>query len=505
MARFVRCIEGHVFDAQASAQCPTCGAAVELAPEVGLGAESGGFADGGPTASSPSGTSVLWAMLGAGVCLLVIAGIVLLRFEFATPAADTKVAEQEQAAKPGAPPQPAQKTPEPKIESPSSVAPRASANPEAQEPPRAAPPPTSDAMQGHDKDDQDVKDDQGDLALSSGPGPGGLKAPAPASTVPIDGNEFKTSFENGLAKLGLLTQLDPIVANIAVGIAGLNLFNHGEEAPAQAMLEEASAANISFAAAALGQQFFDGTKTLPRDYGQARHWFEIASRTGDVPAANYELAVIYARGLGVQSDLKLAGHYLLAAYHGSFQPAVEIVAGARSGKAPQRRLLRGMGLDPNAIGMTVLDYYNARRASDPEGARQVIEQLAKGLQWPAPNILALAQWNGDYGKPDRASAAKNFLIAASGGAFAALIPVAEAALDGSIGSPNPGEAALVAILARLYVDKQSPDNIQRLNRVYQQAMAKVQPDQNTQLVELRDLLNKVASADAEASIANSQH
>jgi hypothetical protein len=36
-------------------------------------------------------------------------------------------------------------------------------------------------------------------------------------------------------------------------------------------------------------------------------------------------------------------------------------------------------------------------------------------------------------------------------------------------------------------------------------MAKVQPDQNTQIVALRDLLNKVVSADAEASIANSQH
>ena len=423
MARLVRCIEGHVFDAQASAQCPICGAVVELAPEVGLGAESGVFADGGPTASSPGGTSVLWAMLGAGVCLLGIAAVVLLRFEFAAPPGDTKVAAQEQAAKPGAPPQPAQKTPAPTMESPSSFAPMAPDNPEAKEPPappRAAPPPTTDAMQGDDKDDQDDKNDQGDLAPSSARGPGGLKAPAPASTVPIDGNEFRTSFEYGLGKLGSLTQLDPIVANIAVGIAGLNLFNHGEEVPAQAMLEQASAANIAFAAAALGQQFFDGTKTLPRDYGQARHWFEIASRTGDVPAANYELAVIYARGLGVQSDLKLAGHYLLAAYHGSFQPAVEIVAGARSGKAAQRRLLRGMGLDPNAIGMTVLDYYNARRASDPDGARQAIEQLAKGLQWPAPNILAMAQWNGDYGKSDRASAAKNFLIAASGGAFAAL-------------------------------------------------------------------------------------
>ena len=40
MAHFVRCIEGHVFDAATAAVCPTCGARVEVAPSAAISGEA---------------------------------------------------------------------------------------------------------------------------------------------------------------------------------------------------------------------------------------------------------------------------------------------------------------------------------------------------------------------------------------------------------------------------------------------------------------------------------
>jgi hypothetical protein len=101
------------------------------------------------------------------------------------------------------------------------------------------------------------------------------------------------------------------------------------------------------------------------------------------------------------------------------------------------------------------------------------------------------------------AAVKNFLIAARGGAFAALIAVAEASLDGTLGAPNPAQAALVAMLVRLYSKQQSPQDLDKLDRVYKEALEKTTSNQQSQLLRLRDLLGQVAPADSEASaVAN---
>lgn len=69
MPRFVRCIEGHVFDAEAATQCPVCGAAFEVAPPPSADVLS-------PSAAAPaaSGTSnrflivtIVVALLGVGL------------------------------------------------------------------------------------------------------------------------------------------------------------------------------------------------------------------------------------------------------------------------------------------------------------------------------------------------------------------------------------------------------------------------------------------------------
>ena len=480
MPRLVRCIDGHVFDAQASARCPVCGAEVEVGPSASEFAEAPGV--GTVPAGPQNRAAMLWAVAGLGLVLMVAAAIVALRSELAP----------SQPPAPGAPEKSASTASLTQPQSSASPAPPAQTGEPTQSPDAA--PPTASPEQSADLAPP------ADVQSPTGPTPGGLNSPPPASSGPIDGDAFQTDFADALGKLGTLAQIDPVVANIATGIAGLNLFNRGEEQAGQAMLQQAAAANVSFAAAALGQQYFGGTKTLRQDYGQARHWFELASHA-DVPVANYELAVIYARGLNVRQDLKLAGHYFLAAYHGGFQPVVEIVTAARAGQKAQRELLHRLGLDPAGMGMTVLEYYDARRASDPAGALTAIQQLADNLQWPAPNILAMAQWDGDGGTPDRAAAVKNFLVAASGGAFGALIPVAEASLDGTLGAPNPAQAALVAMLVRLYSQQQSAENMDKLNRVYQDLLEKTSADRRAQLKRLGGLLSGVAPAGSEAGTA----
>ena len=491
MARFARCIEGHVFDAEASTRCPICGTAVELEQAASEPMGTTGSSGGGAAAAALGGAPILWLVAGFGVLLIVVAAVILLRSELmpSPPAGQNDAQASAQTPQAPAPPRwdgcGERRSPL-----------RSSSQPQTQ----ASLAPSSPASGPAQSDDQNDQDERADLQSPNGQGSGVLNAPPPASSAPIDGGAFKTSFEDAIGKLSSLAQIDPMVANIATGIAGLNLFNHGEEQAGQAMLQQAAAANVSFAAAALGQQYFGGTKTLRQDYGQARHWFELASHA-DVPVANYELAVIYARGLNVKQDLKLAGHYFLAAYHGGFQPVVEIVTAARAGQKAQRELLHRLGLDPTGMGMTVLEYYDARHASDPAGALTAIQQLADNLQWPAPNILAMAQWDGDGGTPDRAAAVKNFLVAASGGAFGALIPVAEASLDGTLGAPNPTQAALAAMLVRLYSHQQSAENMDKLNRVYQASLEKASPDQSAQLNRLGDLLSGVAPAGSEAGIA----
>ncbi|HEX4407407.1 MAG TPA: hypothetical protein VH206_01415 [Xanthobacteraceae bacterium] len=452
---------------------------MELAPAFDYPSGVSG-AEATPGTSS-KGLPIIWGVAGVGVLLLVIAAVVLARFEFAmAPRSQSGAAVTEDKSQPAIPSHETSGTiPGNQPQSQAALAP--------------SPLP---------QDQSSVQDDQyGDSVLEApnSQRAGGLAMPPSASTVPIDGNAFKTNLTDILDKLGSLAQIDPIIRNIGTGIAGLHLFDHGEEQAGQSLLQEAASANISFAAAALGHQFFGGTKTLRQDYGEARKWFDIASRSGDIPVANYELSVIYARGLGVKPDLKLSGHYFLAAYHGSFEPVVEIVTAAKSGQTAQRQLLRKLGLDPNTMGLTVMDYYNARRASDPTGARQAIEQLAEGLQWPAPEILATAQWNGDFGQPDRAAAAKNYLIAGSGGAFAALIPVAQASLDGSLGSANSAQAGLLALLLRLHSSQFSLENLDKLHRVYRSAFNSASLGQRTQLDKLADLLAEVAPAGSEAA------
>ncbi len=80
MPRFVRCIEGHVFDAEAAAQCPVCGAVFEAKPPASTAATSPPLATSA-TAGVPNRSlivaiviTVLGIGLGAGALVYVLRG-----------------------------------------------------------------------------------------------------------------------------------------------------------------------------------------------------------------------------------------------------------------------------------------------------------------------------------------------------------------------------------------------------------------------------------------------
>ena len=328
--------------------------------------------------------------------------------------------------------------------------------------------------------------------------PSSFGAPPSAPGGPVGGHAFRAAFDEVLGKLTALGPVQPDIANIATALVGHELLFHEAEETGLEMLQQAAAANIPFAAADLGVHYFNGSRTTRRDFEQARRWLDVAT-LADIPVANYELAVMYIQGFGVKRDPKLSGHYLLAAYHGGFPAAVEIVTNARAGHRRERELMREIGLDPVAIGMTITEYYDARHASDPQGARAAIEQLAHGLQWPASRILGVAQWRGDDGPVDRPAAVKNFLTAARGGDFGMLTPIAEASLDGTLGPPNPVQAGVVATLLLLYGVNTPAQDIDRLRRVSQNALDKAGPEQRALLIRFKDLLSEIAPAQPQAN------
>ncbi len=570
MARFVRCIEGHVFDAEATGRCPICGAVVEVVASPvetppSVPAAVAPTAAAAPAAAYGKPMVLAIAVLGVGLGLAAAATVIWLRpgaapapvpratqvaekddgkqkpeAAEATPAKSSaekpKPSESSQqsqppsstntnaATLPTSPPTPAIATPlpTPVAPLPAPSVPTLATPVSAPLPSTSAAPPANPALSSLTPEaapqisgkpaPANISSPQADVApigpqanleplepqsLQPVP-PSSFGAPPSTPIGPVGGHAFKTAFEDVLGKLTALGPVHPDIVNIATALVGHELLFHEAEETGLEMLQQAAAANVPFAAADLGVYYFNGSRTTRRDFEQARRWLDVAT-LADIPVANYELAVTYIHGLGVKRDPRLSGHYLLAAYHGGYPPAVEIVTNARAGHRRERELLHEMGLDPVAIGMTVTEYYDARHASDPQGARAAIEKLAQGLQWPASRILGIAQWKGEDGPVDRAAAVKNFLTAARCGDFGMLTPIAEASLDGTLGAPNPVEAGVAATLLLLYGVNTPAQDIERLQRLSQNALDKAGPERRTLLLRFKDLLSQIAPAQPQAN------
>ena len=80
MAQFIRCIEGHVFDAGTATVCPICGAVVEFTPPVDATPPETPIVDGtGVAASAMLRTPVLGAVAAGVLCVGIAALFFALR------------------------------------------------------------------------------------------------------------------------------------------------------------------------------------------------------------------------------------------------------------------------------------------------------------------------------------------------------------------------------------------------------------------------------------------
>jgi len=159
MPRFVRCIEGHVFDAEAAAQCPVCGAVFEVKPPPSTDVVP-------PSAAAPAATgapnrslivaivvAVLGVGLGAGALLYVLRGSsppTITASNTPTPPAEKAKAKSEVDTAPPSTPSvaPATTTAEnaPAQSPPDTVSkPKVAATPEPSQAPSAPIPPKPDA------------------------------------------------------------------------------------------------------------------------------------------------------------------------------------------------------------------------------------------------------------------------------------------------------------------------------------------------------------------------
>jgi hypothetical protein len=177
MPRFVRCIEGHVFDAEAAGQCPICGAIFEVKPSA-----SADVAPAPAAAAVAPNRSLIVALvavlgigLGAGAVVYVLrgSGTAITAANTSTPPAEktkeksdvdaaptpvppaaSKVATvSEPSQKPATPPSssaatPAASTAAPNVPGPANAAPapKVAALPESNQRPVAPSPPTTSGM-----------------------------------------------------------------------------------------------------------------------------------------------------------------------------------------------------------------------------------------------------------------------------------------------------------------------------------------------------------------------
>lgn len=66
--------------------------------------------------------------------------------------------------------------------------------------------------------------------------------------------------------------------------------------------------------------FLNGAEGFPRDYNQARKWFEFAALQGDASAQN-ALGIMYLRGFDQQTDLEKSEYYYRLAAHQNHENA----------------------------------------------------------------------------------------------------------------------------------------------------------------------------------------
>jgi hypothetical protein len=252
MAHFVRCIEGHVFDAATAAVCPTCGARVEVAPSAAISGEAIA-----PEVAAPGAVFQARTPLFAAVAVLCL-GIGIGSLYFALHETRPPSATGGQPASAAAP------------------------TPKESAAPAAAPP--------------DQNNSASTSANATAP-----STPAPATSTPDDA----TSAAHANISQTLRTTLDVVRMLVA--------FGQGKYTDALSLADPLIGENNPIGMFIKAGLFMDGLGGQPKDLTQARDLLAKATQLGDPTSALFYARVL-ENGIGGPRDLNAAKeNYLFAA------------------------------------------------------------------------------------------------------------------------------------------------------------------------------------------------
>jgi TPR repeat protein len=252
MAHFVRCIDGHVFDAATAAVCPTCGATVEVAPTAAISGEALVPEMAAPGPAFPARTPLLAAV--AVLCLGV--GIGSLYFVLRESRSPSTTGGQPASA--------------------------AAPTPKESAAPAAAPP------------------DQNNRASTSANATA-PSTPAPATSTPDDA----TSAADANISQTLRTTLDVVRMLVA--------FGQEKYTDALSLADPLIGENNPIGMFIKAGLFMDGLGGQPKDLTQARDLLAKATQLGDPTSALFYARVL-ENGIGGPRDLNAAKeNYLFAA------------------------------------------------------------------------------------------------------------------------------------------------------------------------------------------------
>lgn len=463
MARFIRCIEGHVYDAEQHASCPRCVPAEANAAESGAGPSATEVA---ATPSPPDRSSTRRPILMVvSLCVAIVAGYWMFHQRQSgreqenvpaiaklpqPPAAPVAVATTGPGSLP-AKPAPSQVTAPAPTRNPASNT-SASTLPMNQHP--AEPSRQTDAIPT--TPDQATPSRQ--AALDQPP------RGSPSHEEIFDG----PSAEKLLRDIEQGGEIGAGVTSIARLALGAGFTDQRRPDIGNPLIERAARDGVASAAATLAHGYLTGSFGLPKDPRKALPWAEFAAARGE-PNANFDLVTL--KDDGSTAGRSAARGHFLASYLAAYPAAMEIARKAKQGDGEAAGLFRDLELNPSGLPPTLAFLYSTEGRKNPAQLRQQLAAYPKSVG-VASYFLATMMWNGQGGTQDRRAALPLFFYAAECGYTSGLIYVAAGMLDGTTGQTLPYSAAILLVIAQMSTEPPSISGLS-LTNLYSQAQAQL--------------------------------
>lgn len=450
MARLIRCIEGHVFDANQHTACPVCGATVVPVPTP----EAPAPAAATVVAAAPIGARRLGLVGGIAALVIVAGGGVYWATRGQPPApAPSKVSSATPPSTTPAPPAP------PSLPKAEPTRPAAPASPTAA-PATAVNPPAAPRN-----------------AAPSVP-------PRPVPHNPSMMEVYAERVEPMLVRLqkgGSVGSAVMMMSRQAFGVALV----HNNNAPlGLPFVERAANGGMARAQGMLGHGYWTGAMGMQKNPASARAWSEKAAAGGD-EEAQFDLGSMDMH----DGNVAAASKHFLAAYLGGYPPAVDMVHKAAGGDQSAKTILARLNLDAAKLPAPAYELYYSRLKADPAGMRRQLVTYQQQHIGAAIYLLATMMWNGEGGPKDQRAAVDLFLQAAGAGYPTSLTFIGAAELG--VLTEAPYEAAALLVINQSFAVPAVVSGLD-VRTLYGRAKQALKPQQAEIIRDFEELMADVA-------------